>query len=72
GTVRWSSNTQGTGYKAVFQDDGHFVVYTKDDRTVWSSGTAGNPGAQLVIQADGNVTVMSAGGAVLWTANTQH
>lgn len=72
GTVRWSSNTQGTGYQAVFQDDGHFVVYTKDARTVWSSGTAGNPGAQLVIQADGNVTVLSAGGAVLWAANTQH
>ncbi|MGC0379688.1 hypothetical protein [Streptomyces sp. SAI-229] len=72
GTVRWSSHTRGTGYKAVFQDDGHFVVYGQDNRTAWSSGTAGNPGAQLVIQADGNVTVMSAGGAVLWSANTQH
>lgn len=72
GTVRWSSHTQGRGYKAVFQDDGHFVVYTKDDRTAWSSGTAGNPGARLVIQADGNVTILSSGGAVLWAAGTQH
>ncbi|MFH8535020.1 hypothetical protein ACH4GE_42415 [Streptomyces tendae] len=71
-TVRWSSHTKDTGHKAVFQDDGHFVVYTKADGTAWSSGTAGNPGAQLVIQADGNVVIESAGGAVLWSAGTQH
>ncbi|GAB1340659.1 hypothetical protein ACE1SV_72490 [Streptomyces sp. E-15] len=72
GTVRWSSHTEGTGHKAVFQDDGHLVVYTEADGTAWSSGTAGNPGAQLVIQADGNVVIESAGGAVLWSAGTQH
>ncbi|WP_331728131.1 hypothetical protein [Streptomyces sp. NBC_01176] len=72
GTVRWSSHTGGTGYKAVFQDDGHLVVYTQANGTAWSSGTAGNPGAQLVIQADGNVVIQSAGHAVLWSAGTQH
>ncbi|MFJ5266787.1 hypothetical protein ACIQAC_40675 [Streptomyces sp. NPDC088387] len=71
GVVRWSSGTSGSGNRAVFQADGHFAVYSSDDRTLWSSGTAGNPGAQLVIQADGNVTIVSAGGAVLWSAGTQ-
>lgn len=72
GVIRWSSHTSGKGYKAVFQDDGHFVVYTKDSQTVWSSGTAGNPGATLVIQGDSNVVIASASGAVLWAAGTQH
>ncbi|MEU3186694.1 hypothetical protein ABZ707_21195 [Streptomyces sp. NPDC006923] len=72
GVVRWSSHTEGRGYKAVFQADGHFVVYTQDNQTAWSSGTAGNPGAQLVIQGDGNVTIQSASGAGLWSAGTQH
>ena len=67
GTVRWSSHTEGTGHKAVFQDDGHFVVYPEANGTAGSSGTAGNPGAQLVIQADGKVVIESAGGAVLWS-----
>ncbi|MFG2631474.1 hypothetical protein [Streptomyces sp. NPDC048473] len=71
GVVRWSSHTEGSGYKAVFQDDGCLVVYAQDGRTAWSSGTAGNPGAQLVIQDDGNVTIQSASGAVLWSAGTQ-
>ncbi|MFF5421958.1 hypothetical protein [Streptomyces misionensis] len=72
GTTRWSSHTEGRGYKAVFQNDGHLVVYTKAGQTAWSSGTAGNPGAKLVIQDDGNVSILSAGGAVLWSAGTQH
>ncbi|MEU3521802.1 hypothetical protein ABZ770_42355 [Streptomyces sp. NPDC006654] len=72
GTTRWSSHTEGRGYKAVFQNDGHLVVYTKAGQTAWSSGTAGNPGAELVIQNDGNVSILSAGGAVLWSAGTQH
>jgi hypothetical protein len=74
GVVRWSSHTEGSGYKAVFQGDGHFVVYTQDGGTAWSSGTAGHPDAELVIQDDGNVVILSSptGGSVLWSAGTQH
>ncbi|MYS20672.1 MULTISPECIES: hypothetical protein [unclassified Streptomyces] len=72
GVIRWSSHTPGQGNHAVFQDDGHFVVYGPDGQTLWSSGTAGNPGSQLVIQKDGDVTIQSAAGATLWSAGTAH
>lgn len=71
GVIRWSSHTEGRGDRAVFQADGNFVVYSADNKGVWSSGTGGNPGATLVIQDDGNVTVRSSSGAALWTARTQ-
>ncbi|MFJ3762968.1 hypothetical protein [Streptomyces sp. NPDC090080] len=72
GVTRWSSHTDGSGYEAVFQGDGHLVVYSKDGKGVWSSGTAGNPGAEMVIQADGNVTILSSSGSPIWAAGTQH
>ncbi|MFC4035945.1 hypothetical protein ACFO3J_31445 [Streptomyces polygonati] len=72
GVIRWSSHTPGTGNHAVFQDDGHFVVYSTDNETLWSSGTAGNPGSHLVIQQDGDVTITSPSGGVLWSAGTAH
>jgi len=71
GTVRWRSNTAGTGNTAVFQDDGHFVVYDRDQRAVWTSGTAGRPGAVLVIAADGDVDIVH-NGTVVWSSNTAH
>jgi hypothetical protein len=71
GTVRWRSNTAGTGNTAVFQDDGHFVVYDRDQRPVWTSGTAGRPGAVLVLAADGDVDIVH-NGTVVWSSNTAH
>jgi hypothetical protein len=35
---------------------------------VWTSGTAGNPGASLVVQTSGGVQIRTASGAVLWSA----
>lgn len=72
GVIRWSSHTEGIGYKAVFQADGNFVVYTRNNSTAWSSRTDGHDGAKLVIQGDGNVTIQSADGKGLWSAGTQH
>ena len=37
---------------------------------LWASGTAGNAGAELVVQNDGNVVVYSAAGAALWATGT--
>jgi hypothetical protein len=67
----WSSNTAGRGYQAVFQGDGNFVVYTRDWHPVWQPqpSTAGDKGATLVLQHDGNVTIMYQG-RVVWAANT--
>lgn len=70
GNVVWSSHTKGRDNEAVFQDDGHFVVYSHSGDPLWSSGTAGNPGAELVIQDDGNVTILSASGDTLWASGT--
>ncbi|GGS97759.1 hypothetical protein [Streptomyces cinerochromogenes] len=71
GTVRWSSHTEGRGYRTVFQADGHLVVYTRDDQTAWSSGTAGHDGAQLVLQDDGDVVIQQ-DGTTLWVSGTAH
>ncbi|MFB7781048.1 hypothetical protein [Streptomyces bauhiniae] len=69
GTPLWWSGTVGQGAKAIFQADGNFAVYTQDGATAWSSRTDGHNGAQLVIGADGNVSIRS-GGAVLWSTGT--
>jgi hypothetical protein len=69
--ARWTSGTTGTGYKAVFQADGNFVVYTRDNATAWSTRTDGHDGAELVLQDDGNVTILD-GGVCLWASNTAH
>jgi hypothetical protein len=70
-TVRWHSGTAGHGDHAVFQNDGHFVVYGADNQTWWSSGTAGHSGAVLVLAADGDVNIVF-NGTVIWSSNTAH
>jgi hypothetical protein len=52
GTPLWSTGTYGQNCganqcRAAFQGDGNFVVYN-GGKPLWNSGTAGNPGAQLV------------------------
>ncbi|KAF7698751.1 hypothetical protein HF521_003493 [Silurus meridionalis] len=55
-------------YKAVFQEDGNFVVYGW--KPIWDSKTAGNPNAKrLIMQEDCNC-VMYAGSKALWHTNT--
>lgn len=58
------SRGSGPG-RLVMQDDGNLVHY---GATVWSAGTAGNPGAFAAIQDDGNVVVYSAARTPLWHA----
>jgi hypothetical protein len=57
-------------YRATMQGDGNFVVISKSNRVMWSSGTAGNPGARLQYQGDGNIVVVSASGTPLWYSGT--
>jgi hypothetical protein len=51
------------------QGDGNFVVYA-GGVGVWSSGTAGNPGAYLAMQTDGNLVVYSPADVSLWSSGT--
>ena len=47
-----------------------FVLYTSSGAPVWASNTAGNAGAYLDVQNDGNVVINSASGSVLWSTGT--
>ena len=47
----------------------HLVLYSSTNATVWSSKTAGNNGAILVLRVDGNV-VITANGRTLWQTGT--
>ncbi|WP_329213159.1 hypothetical protein OG352_00630 [Streptomyces sp. NBC_01485] len=71
GMVRWSAGTAGRGYKTVFQGDGNFAVYTKDDVTAWSTRTEDHNGAGLVLRADGDVVIVY-GDTTVWSAGTAH
>ncbi|WP_213007499.1 hypothetical protein [Paractinoplanes toevensis] len=56
GRTVWQTSTK-TGVKLVMQNDGHLVLYDAGNGTVFSSGTAGNPGAVLILRADGNMVI---------------
>jgi hypothetical protein len=53
---------------AVLLPDGDFVMYGPVSRVTWSTMTAGNPGAQLVLGDDGSLSLLSASGKTLWQA----
>jgi len=57
----------------TMQSDGNLVSYAMvagEPSVLWASGTAGNAGAESVMQADGNLVVYSAAGAALWWSGT--
>ena len=56
-------------YDLIMQTDGNLVENTAG-RALWSSETAGHPGARAVMQPGGNLVVYSLGGAPLWWSAT--
>lgn len=53
------------------QADGNLVLTgIVNSKALWSSGTAGNPGASATVRADGNLVVTSTTGAVLWSSGS--
>lgn len=56
-------------FKLIMQSDGDLVLLFGSDK-IWSSQTAGNPGAYATFQADGNLIVYKANGAMAWATNT--
>jgi len=63
------SSTSGT-YQVSMLADGNLVETLDGGRTLWASGTAGNPGATAVMGADGQLSVVSASGGTLWSTPT--
>ncbi|MER7504463.1 hypothetical protein AB0L05_21900 [Nonomuraea pusilla] len=63
----WVRSASGE-YALRQQEDGNLVLY-KGRAALWSSDTAGNPGARLEVQNDGNVVIYSASRA-LWSTKT--
>ncbi|GAA2638656.1 hypothetical protein [Paractinoplanes durhamensis] len=68
GRTVWQTGTT-TGVKLVMQNDGHLVLYDAGNAAVFSSGTVGNPGAVLILRADGNM-VISLNGRILFQTGT--
>uniref|UniRef100_A0A3P8ZZX7 Bulb-type lectin domain-containing protein n=1 Tax=Esox lucius TaxID=8010 RepID=A0A3P8ZZX7_ESOLU len=54
--------------KAIFQDDGNFVVYT-NERAVWASNTANTDALQVIMQGDGNLVIYT-NQSPIWSSKT--
>jgi hypothetical protein len=46
------------------------LVLARASRTIWASNTAGNPGAFLILQSDGNLVLYAADGRALFNSHT--
>ncbi|MFI1019103.1 FG-GAP-like repeat-containing protein [Streptomyces sp. NPDC020965] len=60
-----------TSAKLAMKPDGNLVITSNAGKSLWSTGTGGNPGAYAAFGTDGNLTVTSADGTrTLWESNT--
>ena len=61
------SDTAGLGVvKAIMQSDGNLVLYDEEEKPMFSTGTHGNPGSQLVFGQSCNFMVVSPDNRILW------
>jgi hypothetical protein len=66
-TAIWSTSTQGSNVYSVMQTDGNFVV-VQGTKPLWDTKTAGNPGATLNVQDDGNLVIYSQDHRAIWSS----
>jgi len=58
-------------FVAAFQGDGNLVVYRIGQNTaLWASSTHGKAGTRVIMQADGNLVMYTAGNQPVWASNT--
>ncbi|MFF3981182.1 FG-GAP-like repeat-containing protein [Streptomyces sp. NPDC001828] len=57
--------------KLTMQADGNLTIASNANKVIWSTNTAGNPGATALLERDGNITVNKAGddSTSLWSTN---
>jgi hypothetical protein len=71
GSALWATNSWGsTGYGAVMQNDGNFVLYDVNQGALFASNSWGQPGNTIALQDDGNLVVYNASGGPVWASNT--
>lgn len=56
--------------RVEFRPDGNLVAVGVDGNILAQSGSAGRGGARLVLQDDGNVVILTAAGAVVWSSGS--
>ncbi|MEV1174064.1 hypothetical protein [Nonomuraea sp. NPDC049784] len=56
-------------YRLIQQDEGNAVLYD-GQRSLFTTPTAGHPGARSIMQAEGNWVVVDSGDKALWTTKT--
>ena len=71
-TVAWNSGNTSGATEALMQSDGNLVLYSapqtntpNSSQIVWQSNTAGNAGAYLALDDNGNLEILSPTGVVL-------
>ncbi|XP_068438128.1 B-type lectin plumieribetin-like [Clinocottus analis] len=55
-------------YKAIFQDDGNFVIYAW--KPVWASDTEGSDAVRVCMQADCNLVMYNKNAEARWHTNS--
>ncbi|KZX21235.1 hypothetical protein [Rathayibacter tanaceti] len=71
GQPQWSTETTGAGNRLEMQRDGNAVIYGADGSVKWSSGTAGNPGAQMTLTPRGVLVIGGSQTEPLWSSSGQ-
>ncbi|TYP89839.1 reprolysin-like metallopeptidase [Blastococcus xanthinilyticus] len=66
GRALWASGVYAPGTQTVLGADGNLVTVS-GSRILWQSGTAGNAGARVVMQDDGNLVLYRANGSAAWS-----
>lgn len=61
-------NSPDKKHYVIFQNDGNLVIYTKDGKACWNSGTQNRGGNRCVLQTDGNLVIYNNAGAIWHTA----
>jgi hypothetical protein len=68
--ARESRQSRNGVHRVIMQEDGDLVVERYGAGVVWSSGTAGHPGATATVQRDGNLVIRAATGEPIWATDS--
>ncbi|MFJ8697397.1 FG-GAP-like repeat-containing protein [Streptomyces roseolilacinus] len=70
GRLRAGDTLVSASARLTLRADGDLVVTSRAGNVLWSTGTAGYPGATAVFGTDGNLVVRDAAGTTRWASGT--